>query len=56
MVDNLSGGKRKRVPAVARLYEGDVRDFEKLVPLFQGIDYVSHLAAFLRIQPSILGN
>lgn len=32
----------------------DICDYEKILPLFKGIDYVFHIAAEARIQPAIL--
>jgi UDP-glucose 4-epimerase len=53
IIDNLSTGKKENVNPKAVLYEADIRDLEKIKPLFEGIDYVFHLAAFPRVQPSI---
>lgn len=38
----------------ARNYKYDIRDYEKTRPLYDGVDYVFHLAAEARIQPAIL--
>ena len=35
-------------------YKYDIRDYEKTRPLYDGVDYVFHIAAEARIQPSIL--
>ena len=35
-------------------YKYDIRDYEKTRPLYDGVDYVFHLAAEARIQPAIL--
>ena len=35
-------------------YKYDIRDYEKTRPLYNGVDYVFHIAAEARIQPSIL--
>lgn len=53
VVDNLSGGKRERVPAEAEFAELDVRDTKKLTEVFSGARYVFHLAALPRVQFSI---
>lgn len=37
----------------AKYYEYDIRDYDQIAPLFQGIDWVFHLAAESRIQPII---
>jgi len=64
VVDNLSTGrkeylhpaffKRGGVNPKADFHKLDIRDLEKIKPLFKGIDYVFHLAAQPRIQPSII--
>ncbi len=38
----------------AQNYKYDIRDYEKTRPLYDGVDYVFHLAAEARIQPSLL--
>ena len=53
VIDNLFTGKRENVNPKARFHEIDIRDYEKLLPVFQGVDYVFHLAALARVQPSI---
>ena len=35
-------------------YKYDIRDYEKTRPLYDGVDYVFHIAAEARIKPSIL--
>ena len=35
-------------------YKYDIRDYEKTRPLYDGVDYVFHIAAEARIQPAIL--
>ena len=35
-------------------FKYDIRDYEKTRPLYDGVDYVFHIAAEARIQPSIL--
>ena len=35
-------------------YKFDIRDYEKTRPLYNGVDYVFHIAAEARIQPAIL--
>ncbi len=35
-------------------YKYDIRDYENIRPLYDGVDYVFHLAAEARIQPAIL--
>ena len=53
IIDNLSTGKKENINSQAEFYEVDMRDLEKIKPLFKGVDYVFHLAAFARVQPSI---
>jgi UDP-glucose 4-epimerase len=38
----------------AQNYKHDIRDYEKIRPLYDGVDYVFHLAAEARIQPSLM--
>ena len=38
----------------AEKYKYDICDYEKTRPLYDGVDYVFHLAAESRIQPAIL--
>lgn len=38
----------------AQNYKYDIRDYEKTRPLYDGVDYVFHIAAEARIQPAIL--
>src|ERR1051326_3145490 len=52
VIDNLMAGKKERVNAKATFHEVDIRDFDKIAPLFEGVDYVFHLAALARVQPS----
>lgn len=53
VIDDLSAGKQENVPEGATLHELDVRDTEKLTPIFKNADYVFHLAANPRVQDSI---
>ncbi|MFY9463306.1 MAG: NAD-dependent epimerase/dehydratase family protein, partial [Candidatus Sungiibacteriota bacterium] len=54
IVDNFLTGKRERVNAKAVVHEVDIRDFEKLSPIFAGADGIFHTAAQARMQYSIL--
>lgn len=38
----------------AQNYKYDIRDYEKTRPLYEGVNYVFHIAAEARIQPAIL--
>lgn len=53
VVDNLLTGKRENSNPKARFKKIDIRDLKKISPLFKGVDWVFHLAAFPRVQPSI---
>ena len=53
IIDNLLTGKRENINPQAKFYELDIRDLEKIRPLFEGVDYVFHAAALPRVQPSI---
>ena len=53
VIDNLSTGKKENINPKAEFYKVDIRGLEKIKPLFSGMDYVFHLAAFARVQPSI---
>lgn len=53
VIDNLSGGKRENVNPKAVLHELDIRDYEKILPVMEGAQYVFHLAALPRVQYSI---
>ncbi len=53
IIDNLSTGKIENINPQAKFYHLDIRDLSKIKPLFVGVDYVFHLAAFPRVQPSI---
>lgn len=53
VVDNFLTGKRERVNSHAVVHEVDIRDFEKLAPIFQGAAGIFHTAAQPRMQLSI---
>jgi len=53
VIDNLSTGKRENLNPSAVFREVNICDFEKISPLFQGIDYVFHLAALPRVPVSV---
>lgn len=54
VMDNFIAGKRENVNPGAKLHEVDIRDFDKIKPLFERTDLVFHLAALPRVQPSII--
>lgn len=53
VVDNLSTGKKENINPNAYFFEADLRDFDAIRPLFEGVDYVFHEAALPRIPLSI---
>ncbi len=53
IIDNLSTGSEKNLNSQAFFHNIDIADFEKIKPLFQGVDYVFHLAALARVPLSI---
>jgi len=53
IIDNLSTGKKENINSKASFHEVDIRNLDDIKPLFEGVDYVFHLAAFPRVQPSI---
>jgi len=53
VIDNLSTGKKEHVNPKAKFFELDLRDLDKIKPVFEGVDYVFHQAALARVEPSI---
>ncbi|MEK9183829.1 MAG: NAD-dependent epimerase/dehydratase family protein, partial [Patescibacteria group bacterium] len=53
IIDNLSTGKKENINPKAKFHKLDIRNFKAIKPLFKNIDWVFHLAAFPRVQPSI---
>ncbi|MEK9181609.1 MAG: NAD-dependent epimerase/dehydratase family protein [Patescibacteria group bacterium] len=53
IVDNLSVGKKENVNPKATLHIVDIRDREKLIPIFKNAKYVFHEAALPQVQYSI---
>lgn len=53
IIDNLSTGKEKNLNPKADFYKVDICDFEKIKPLFKGVEFVFHLAAIPRMPLSI---
>ena len=53
IIDNLSTGNIENINPKAEFHKQDLRDLEKIKPLFSGVDYVFHVAALARVQPSI---
>src|SRR3989338_2082805 len=54
IIDNFLTGKRENVNPKAVLHEMDIRDYEKIFPIFKDAKLVFHLAAMPRVQVSIL--
>ncbi len=52
-VDNLYSGKKENVNPKAVLHVVDIRDKEKLIPIFKNAKYVFHEAALPQVQYSI---
>ena len=52
VLDDLSIGRRERVPAGARLLVGDIRDAGAVRTALAGCDAVAHLAARVAIRSS----
>jgi nucleoside-diphosphate-sugar epimerase len=53
VLDNLSTGKKENINPKAKFFEVDLREFEKIQPLFDGVDFVFHEAALPRIPLSV---
>lgn len=56
ILDNFEAGKMSNVPMGARVYQTDLRykeNRETIMSSLVGVDYVFHLAALPRVQPSI---
>lgn len=52
VLDNLNGGRLKNLPQGCQFHKVDIRE-NNLLPYFDGIDWVFHLAALADIVPSI---
>ena len=53
VIDNLSTGKKEHVNPKAKFFELDLRELDKIKPVFEGADFVFHQAALARVEPSI---
>ncbi|MGD0976818.1 MAG: SDR family oxidoreductase [Minisyncoccia bacterium] len=53
VIDNLFTGKKSQVNRKAKFVRADICEPKKIKPYFKNIDWVFHLAAIARIQPSI---
>jgi len=53
VIDNLSTGKKENINPKAKFFNLDLRDFGKIKPAFEGVDFVFHLAALPRVPLSV---
>lgn len=53
VIDNLSTGSKENANRDATYYIEDIRNFKRVEHIFKGVDYVFHLAALPRVEPSI---
>lgn len=53
VIDNLSTGRKENLCPQAKFVKADIRDLEAIKPHFKGVDWVFHLAALARVEPSI---
>ena len=53
VLDDLSTGSKKRVPAEAELIEGDIRDPDVVAEAMEGVDVVFHEAAVVSVAESM---
>ncbi len=53
VLDNLSTGKKENINPKAKFFEVDLRNYDQIHPLFNGVDFVFHEAALPRIPLSI---
>ena len=53
VIDNLSAGKKENLNSKADFYQLDIRDLDKIRPVFRGVDCVFHLAAIPRVSVSV---
>ncbi|MFZ2150094.1 MAG: NAD-dependent epimerase/dehydratase family protein [Minisyncoccia bacterium] len=53
VVDNMSAGRKENINPKAVLHIVDIREKEKLIPIFTNAKYVFHEAAFPQVQYSI---
>ncbi|MBI2450090.1 MAG: NAD-dependent epimerase/dehydratase family protein [Candidatus Nealsonbacteria bacterium] len=53
VIDNLSTGKKENLNTRVKFFKEDLRNFERIRPIFEGADFVFHEAALPRIPLSI---
>lgn len=52
IIDDLSSGRKENINPRAKFVKADIRKLKNIKPFFKKADYVFHLAALPRIQPS----
>jgi len=53
IIDNLSTGKKENLNPRAKFFQVDLRNYDEIHPIFEGVDFVFHEAALPRIPLSI---
>ena len=53
VIDNLATGIKENVNPEAKFFEVDIRNLEKIEPIFKNVDFVFHLAALPKIPLSV---
>lgn len=53
IIDNLSSGKKENINQKAIFHDVDIREYEKLLPVFENAKYIFHEAAIPQVQYSI---
>lgn len=53
IIDNLSTGSKENLNPKAKFFKLDICEFEKIKPIFKGVDFVFHLAAIPRVPVSV---
>lgn len=53
VLDNLSTGKKENINVKATLHVADIKNLSEIKPLFNGVDFVFHVAALPRVQYSV---
>ena len=54
ILDNLSSGKKNQINKKAKFINADIKNLNEIKKYFKGAEYVFHLAAQSRLQPSII--
>ncbi|RJQ14863.1 NAD-dependent epimerase/dehydratase family protein [Candidatus Parcubacteria bacterium] len=53
VLDSMIGGKKDHINPKVKFYKADIRNLNKIKPLFKGIDCVFHVAAVPRVPVSV---